>query len=542
MIFSKRFEQQIDKLIDRFDIYNKKLLQPRTKQDYIYLRYLLKQLVKNYNDRGKEIASPEYQKVKTLANSHFPVRTLWIECIDGRVLSIYAHGATANVGSSIRVPGGNLREFIRDTNGHLKLMDNSDFAIFVRRAFTDFGVNEVAEVFDSHIGCAARFGEEISKGKNPLDSGLLADVIHKSQIAKATKEYVENVFGNSKRIITIQTSFDPHTGFLYMGLETKAALSYAVKNGNAYTSTVLDQLVEKGKIISTEQFIQQPQVAKILKEYEFTLDWQTKYVQTADLFWKKLSVMRTKLLPLLVEKLRPIYPELNKKNIFNDKELEERAALLLTNVYSGYLNNSHHRDTTVEHDVKYIESFHGYPYGEHKEQGVRVAESAYSPYKISVFAVFNGEERNLADDIELAVSLVRKNRKEGRVTDPTKSFSTTESFAEATVPIIVQEVVRENITTEEFSKLDKIEWDDLPTNWNTMETVEFLRYLKTKEIAQLSLAMSIDKLRRHMSLLYNPFSSLSSRLIENYEVALPVVVGKYRESIFIIPFVKLGYE
>jgi hypothetical protein len=193
--------------------------------------------------------------------------------------------------------------------------------------------------------------------------------------------------------------------------------------------------------------------------------------------------------------------------------------------------------------MKHIKALHHhYPYGEHKEQGVRVAESAYSPYKISMFSVFNGENRNLADDIELSVSLIRKNRKEGRVTDPTNNFKTPESFAKATVPILVQEVVRETIPPEEFAKLETVDWDDMPTKWNTMSSVEFLRYLKTKGIVQLGLAMCIDKLRRHMALLYNPFSSLSSRLIENYEVALPIVVGKYRESIFIVPFIKLGYS
>src|SRR3989344_5630561 len=94
---------QIERFIGLLEVYNKKLPHPRNKKNYPFLRHFYKQFIIDQNIRALEVSTPLYQKIKTLANQQFPVKTLWNLCIDGRVRSILMHGASAGVGSNVRV-------------------------------------------------------------------------------------------------------------------------------------------------------------------------------------------------------------------------------------------------------------------------------------------------------------------------------------------------------------------------------------------------------------------------------------------------------
>lgn len=534
-------DKQIDHYIDTLESYNKKLPHPRAKENYVFLRHFFKHFIKEHNERSDEVASTAYGKIRDLAYAQFPVKTFWNYCIDGRVLGILAHGASANIGMSIRVPGGILREFVRDAEGKLKILPDSVFAEYIKNTFSNFDVDTIAEVFDSHVGCAARYVEEKEKGRDPADFGLLADVSHKLQMAQATQGFVATLTDKDQRAITIQTSFDPHTGFLYMGLETSQAFGYARKHGNVYSDKNLDALVQQGKILSTEQLVTEEKILAELQKHYFQLDWQNKYIKTAELFWQTISKMKITLLPILEKKLLTIYPYLSKKNTATEQELKERAILLLTNMFSGYLNNVNKpRSKKVSHkEIK--ETIHKYPYGDHTEEAVRISEGSYPPYKTSMFSVFNSEDENLPSHVKLTTSLVRKNRLDGRVTDPTHSFTTNQSFAEATVPVIIQEIVRDPISEENWHRFSAIDWSNMPPNWEKMSDDEFYTYLKSKSITQFDMAISINKLRRRMAILYYPYNSISSRFIENYMIALPIIAGRYRKNHCIVPFVKYGF-
>ncbi len=536
-MITKTLENQITTFIDRLESYNKKLRHPRNPTNYEYLQDFFVRFIKDNNSRALEVANPAYQKIRDRANALFPVTTLWNLCIDGRVLSVLAHGASAGIGSSIRVPGGILREFVRGTDGKLHLKEDSDFAQFLSRAYISFDVDCVAEIFDSHVSCAARLAEEQFKGREPKDFGLLADISHKLQMAQATEEYVTRTFGEEKSVIVILTSFDPHNGYMYMGLETKDALAYVYKHDNAYTQKMLLDLVADSKIISTEDLIHHKKFDEVLKKYAFRLDWKKHYVDSAQQFWLAIEHMKKDLLPLIKEQLLHVYPHLASSKECIQNELEERAMLLLTNTFSGFLNNYYSIEMipTTEDTAG-----HRYPYGIHSEEGVRVSEGGYPPYEVSLFTVFSYEEENLPSNVELATSLVRKNRKEGRVA--AGLFPDPPVFAQASIPIIVQEIIRDTVSNDEWDELSKISWDDMPHDWDTMDENAFFAYLQGKGIKEFSVGVGINNLRKRMAVLYFPYNSTSSRIIEHYSVALPVVADKYRMNHFIVPFVKLGFD
>lgn len=529
-----QIEKQIDTFVDALEDYNHKRLHPRRKEDYKYLRFIFKAFVKDQNKRALDISSPSYREILKVAYKQFPMKTMWNLCIDGRVLAILAHGATAWIGSSIRVPGGMLREFIRAEDGRLKLEEGSQFAKLLTAAFERFDTNSIAEVFDSHIGCAARLSEEQLKGRAPKDSGLLADVSHKKQIAQATLDFVKEKFGNSRTVLPIQTSFDPHSGFMYMGLETEAVFSHALYEGDGFTNEVLAKLTRMGKIISTEALVAEPRIKNIIDAHIFPLEWRDNYVKSASRFWESIDSLKEKLMPILEQRLKLVYRHLSLRSKAAEEELEERVVLLLTNAFSGYL---HH--LTVEKEPHHT---HYYPYGLHREEGVKVSEGGYPPYNISMFVVFSLEENDLPSSIELATSLVRGNRLEGRVIDRSHTFSTVQEFAEASVPVIVQEIVRYAIGEKEWQKIAKINWGDLPKHWEDVTDGEFFNYLVDKGDMHYSVMRAINELRKRMALLYEPGTATSALLVEHYKVALPMIVDRYRKNWFIVPFVKLGFS
>src|SRR5690606_36982889 len=102
-------------------------------KDYIFLKDFYLRFLADRNTRSDDVSSTEYAQIKKLANEQFPAVTLWNFCMDGRVLSVLSNGASAGVGSSVRVPGGILREFVYGDDGKLMLLENSNFAFIMRR-------------------------------------------------------------------------------------------------------------------------------------------------------------------------------------------------------------------------------------------------------------------------------------------------------------------------------------------------------------------------------------------------------------------------
>jgi len=536
---SGQLTKQVNGFIKKLETYNSTRQFPREAKDYSFLRDFYIRFLEDRNKRAAEVTSTKYAKVRALANAQFPFITLWNLCMDGRVLAVLINGASAGVGSSVRVPGGLLREFVYGEDGRLFLMENSNFAFLLKRALKKFKTKKIFEIYDSHVGCAARKGEEMAHGKIPQDAGLLADVIYKKQMAEATIEFVQKHFEEDIQIVPIQTSFDPHQGFMYMGLETTNALSFAKKNGGEYTEDVLKDLVSKKYIISTENLIYSLGLSKVFSEYAFVLDWKGKYTESAQSFWDNVASLKFKVLPQIKKELVAIYPELSGKSVDAKDELDERAMLLLTNAYSGYLNNKMQNIASHTADNQ---DHTRYPYGVHREEGIKVSEGGYPPYDISMFVVFSLDKENLPASIELAATLVRMNRRERRVIDRSGVYADPQVFVEAPVPVVVQEIIREPISESEWELVSGVDWDDLPENWDTMSTPDFYEYLQTKTHVNIAIANGLNRLRERMAVLYNPVQPTSGHLIQHYKVAMPVIFGSNRKNYFIVPFVKFGFK
>ncbi|MBI5045206.1 MAG: hypothetical protein HZC02_04730 [Candidatus Levybacteria bacterium] len=531
----ENLKKQVHSFIKQFESYNEKRQFPRDKKDYLFLEDFFIQFIKDRNRRADEVSSVEYKKVRMISNAQFPSITLWNLCMDGRVLAVLMNGASAGVGSSIRVPGGLLREFVYGENGNIFLLENSNYAFVLNRALKKFGTKKIFEIYDSHVGCAARKAEEMAHGKLPNDAGLLQDVIYKKQMADATVHFIKEHFDNDFSVTPIQTSFDPHNGFMYMGLETDKALSYARKTGNEYTDEVLKKLVEKRLIISTEDLIKRTDFNNLFAKYSFSLDWKSQYLQSAKQFWITISKIKIESLPLIKKELLAIYPHLSSQRVDMQDELAERAMLILTNAYSGFLSNN------MQQRKKAGEHYH-YPFGVHREEGVKVSEGGYPPYDISMFVVFSLDNDNLPANIELAATLVRNNRRDGRVLDRSGTYSSPQEFAEAPVPVVIQEIVREKIDEKEWERLSQIDWSDLPKDWESLSTKMFFEYLQKKANMPIGIANAINSLRERMLVLYNPQQPTSGHLIQNFKIALPIIVGSNRRNFFVIPFLKLGFQ
>ncbi len=353
---------------------------------------------------------------------------------------------------------------------------------------------------------------------------------------EALHTYVQNEFGGTKQVIGIQTSFDPHNGFLYMGLETDAALATAkavaaesTKNDKKmhrweYPAEILDQLVTDKKIISTKSLATTPELEELFRKHAFSKNWATEYTEAATLFWKGIMAMKNAALPFIEEKLLHIYPRLRTQEKLVVKELQERVMLLLTNAFSGYIHNQQQ-----------------YPYSVHREECIKISRGGYPPYEISAFVLLGSDEKNLCINIELAAALVRQNRKEGRVSDRSGFFTDPEEFAQAPIPLIIQAILEESLDPNTWENLSQIDWSDLPKDWNRLSEREFFNYLETKGELPLTVAVAINDLRRRMAILFDPDQVIAGRLVSHHKVAVPVVVGNNRRNYFIVPFIKHGF-
>lgn len=529
---NSKVEKQIIHFVSKLRAYNRKKEFPQEKRAYELIQDFFIRFVKDRNSRAEEVNSSEYQNILQLAKKQFPVPLFWNLCMDGRVLAVLMNGATAKVGSSIRVPGGILREFVRGEDGRLRLISDSNFSKLLHRLLIQQHHSKVAEIFDSHIGCAARLAEEQAHGNNPSDHGLFQDVLYKKQMSHATKHFIEKEYRGRKEIIIIQTSFNPRNGFLYMGLETDGAIQYGLTKGSEYTYETLEALIADKKIISTQELAQSSLLHAQFEKYNFRPDWKLNYVDNAKSYWNAIASMKDDVLPYIQERISVIYPTISRD------ELNSRAIILLTNAFSGFLHNYNYDGPSKsysEHDI----SQH-YPYGIHKEEGIKVSEGGFPPYVLSMFVVFSLDEKNLTHNIELAASLVRSNRLEGRIEDRAGLYTNKVEFSKAPVPVIVQEIVRFGVTDEEWKKLSNIEWNDLPATWNIMSDASFTTYLQSKGVNNLSAALGINNLRRRMAVLFDRENPTASHLVENYKIALPVIIGGDRYTHFVVPFIKLG--
>lgn len=535
-------ESQVDQLVGRYEAFNRLLPDHarRDERDFEFARKFFPMVLEERNSRAAEVETDRYKEVVRLAKEQLATDTYFVFCMDGRVLPPLVFGASFGISDGIRVPGANLQEFYRGEDGKKFLKEDSLFANLLHVALSKSDV--ITQVFDSHLACAARNAEEEKAGYHPKDAGLYVDVAYKKEMSEATRKFVADNYGDTKAILPIQTTFDPHNGFMLMGLETDESQSVAKKAAkpNArpeYTPEVIEELLSSGKIISTKELNEELQ--DLFARFDgFNLDWKEKFVETAESFWQAVAAMSKDAIPLIEAKLKSIYPNLENADQLSAAELRERAVILLASSFSGHMLNKAGAQTDK---LDYKNGEGAYEYGDHREEFIKIYEGGHPPYNTSAFVLFSLDEQNLPAYTSLANDIVEENRRKGRVVDKTGLFVTPEEFEKATIPVVVHEIVREPMSEEGWHDLAQIDWSDLPDNWDQITGDEFKDYLSSKGIRNYEVIKNIDNLRKRMGVLYDSRNPLAHRFVRGELMALPTIVDKSRKNRFVVPFVKLGY-
>ncbi len=503
-----------------------------------YLREKLARIMRERNERAEEIRTPEVREAADIANRLFGCRTFINYCVDGRVVPALMFGIVAGIrGGRLESPAGDSPDFVRSRDARdefaLVIRPGSPFEELLRVAM-EKNPERLVQVLDSHCGCAAKEGECGRLAKETDDKGLRRDVLRKRGMARAMESWARtwterNGNGrNGRRVIAIQTSFDPHHGDLYMGLETDEALQRS--EGTDFTPEILDALAAEGKIIATGRLAREPRFATTFETlysgFDPKPDWGKAYAQTAIQFWKAMDEMAAERDSLLSEVCRRLiartgpYPDLR-----DEHELRHRSLLVLANAFNAYCNN---RDGRYE--------FH-----EHEEPFVEVSEKRYGPYaQNNGFGVAIHHPKR-PEHTAFSASIVRKNRLAGRTRSAV--YDSPQEFAEAPVPVIVKEVVRRDLSEEEWTRLRRIDWSFLrEADWSAMDTGAFKSLLLRHGVnVDLDVFDALDKLRQAMADLYSPEEDTGPELLNGSLFAMPVLANGQRGMELVIPFHLRGY-
>jgi len=505
-------------------------------EDMEFLTAICTELMVERSDRAEEVESAE---VLTAANTaknmcHYP----WYiqDCVDGRVNPTLVLMMIAGMrGGAIQTPAGDSNDYVRSQSGRLMVRKGSNIETQIDRAFLIR--DEICEILDSHLACAAKTHECAELGHPTDDGGLYEDVLRKRGIAQALLDHVATNHPG-KSVLPVQISFDPHNGYMFMGLETIEALQAAKEEGGrkaaergerghhtfgCFSPEILEGLATEGKIISTQKLSQEEPMktmfAQAYESFDPKPDWRTNYKDTALQCWLAAKGMRPRLMPFLLEKLRAI----TDFSALPEKELEERAMMILANTFNAFCNNY-----GKEH----------YPFSQHDERFVSVTERDYRPCRNTGFAVYALDHANLSRQVAFSASIVRKNRQAGRIKDDPL----------CPVPVIAKEIIREKLPETEWAILRNLHWSFLKgkegsANWYTMSDEVFeSQLLRANPVPISARALrALKNLRKTMIALYDPNKPSSEQLLDGKLMALPVISDKSRRFRAIVPFVLKGF-
>ena len=510
----------------------------RSEADQQYLQTFLTNKFFERNKRADEVASPEITEWVNRLEALFPYKTFGSFCVDGRVMPSVVFGFPGGFGGFLRLPAGNITDFTQGKQNELVLRKGTHFSSLLDTYFGKYHGVRGAQILDSHLGCAARRGKEELKrpSAKPIDSGLLEDVRHKKKIAAAMIQYAERYHADDT-LLPIQFSYDPQTAFGYMGLETDKALEQAqtliddnpeVREAE-FASSVLGQLAQEGIIISTEALA--VELEPIFNDHYFDIDWASKYTQSVNKFWTAMFAMIEDTngpLSFIKGKLVAVYG-----HEMPDEELQQRALLLLSNAFNGYLQR---RSGVVKHT--------------HEEQSVVVQRQGHGPFTIDAFSVYPDAE--MAENIVFTRGLVIDNRKKKKIKDWTGAYGDDkDKFIDAPVPASIKYVVEEELTDDQWHQLHQLDWEKpvplpqygnltLLDSWHTMNDDDFRRAIEklAPNIAS-PLVSGLVALREKILRLYE--NSTTNELVTHGNIeALPLLVTKNREIKYIPLLVHQG--
>jgi hypothetical protein len=513
-------DRQLTTYLSRRKGAQENLYRPLPEQGQEFFRKSAIQMIDSRNRRAEELESKPAQEAAAIAESILP-NTYFMDCMDKRVQVTIKYGIPLGVGGSMRRPAGDMADFEVAQLGGLDLIKNSPLAQAIDTARAkNTGQRGVTQVLDSHIGCAARELDESAKGTARDDKGLFEDVVRKKEMALAISSHKDLPYA------PIQTSFDPHTGDLYMGLEKDNVLDSVETRGTGFTQAVLDELVERGKILSSYKIRELPAIKEIFETHAIAgFDWDRNYPDTLLAFWKNMEKMIEE--DFLLEEIFPYVNSLNLEEA-SEESIWARTTLMALNAYNSYLMNKDGE----------------YPYSAHDESWVVITEGESGPFAPEdhpAFVVYSKDTTDYGQNVTLAASLIRGNRAQGRISDTTGQYEDGAAYLKAPVPVAHHAIIREDST--DWDALNRIvEHEDfLPDTWYDMNTQAFQDHLATLDPQiDFNLVRGLDTLRKEVATLYAPSQKTSNHIFNGHMEVLPVIVDSRRRVRAVVPFVHEG--
>ena len=250
--------------------------------------------------------------------------------------------------------------------------------------------------------------------------------------------------------------------------------------------------------------------------------------------------MSAEALPIIKDKLSFIFKvefsSMTKEE--KDKELEQRAVLLLANAYNAFLHN---RERDGAQRV--------YAYEKHDESVIVATLSEKGPFDRARSFSFNPQNPDLSGDIYLAKGLIQGNRRDGRMSVTEKEAVAAlyggrkEDYVNNRIPVIFFERLEIQPDVTAVQRLQAADWSDLAEkNWFGMEEKEFDTYLEEKvPNIPLKVARKINELRQRAISLYKPGQKSTEALLDGRLVPVWTLTGPDRRTLAILPFITKGY-
>lgn len=513
---------------------NRERPRPYFDEESQFLEAIVATYVSTRNKRAREAVSDAFVTAVKLAKRILVYCVYRVLCVDGRISPVCIAGLIN--GGSVRVPAGNIPDFVRNRDGKLYLPEDSYFASLLIKAFKKSDV--IIEILDSHRGCAAADQKaELRRGPQ-TDNGLYLDVLRKLEMKEAIEKWVEKFngkHGTKKRAIVMHISSQPakQDQNILIGLRKPECLEFAKAHGEVFSDAVLRELIEAGHIISSQNLINEVEIRKYYQDLKsevghVDVDWGKNYATTALFFWQSMDFLMKQeaLVKNLTKRLTNVLPYLEKPE-FADK-LHAHLVILLGCIFNTYYK------TQSGHAI-------------HREWfGVITRESERVPFdkddSADAFMV-STEDPLIDSNLSLQLNLLRQNRtkfihpiyEDQRESDP----NALARYVASPGHFFVEEVLEDNV---QWSELASVDWSDLQDiNWLGMSTEEFFGYLKDKKIGT-ALALAINNLRQTMSKIYDPAHLFSRLVIEGDAVMIPVIMDEQKEIKGIIPFAIRGYS
>ncbi len=544
---------QIQNYINAVSILRKKVqsgtkLESDIDTEIAMLYFKIRQFLDSRDQRMKELKSDDINAANKIKENLFPFGTPNIICcVDGRVLPKLTAGLT---GHAMRTAAGDITE-VRPVWGEQKerLWEGEIVEILKYRFLTS---DTVVEMLDSHFECGAAcanyaHNHSIDVGGLNHDQkhdiytrAIVDDIKRKKIIIKALEEHVFEQYNGKKRILNIQYSFNPTTGYCFMGLEKDDCLCDQRVVDHGYSEDVLKSLASEKKIIAGEDFANE--FEEIFKKYYFSVNYENNYQESTIKFWSNIEKISIECLPLIVNKLKIVFSGMN-----DQQEMKQRAVFMLANAYNAYLH-IHNADGSNRE----------YPYNEHDESLIVVTRSEKGPYDRARSFSVNTKSPDLAGKLAFIDGLVRGNRRAGRASKTEKVAreilfkDQADKFIDSTIAVFFFE--RLNVFEDsEIENLKRVDWSDLATSvdWYNMPSSEFESYVDTK-IRQVDkdgrgissvIFRKINDLRKKARYVFDPGLVINNDLIKSGRLTpIFVLSGPLRETVALFPFLIDGYK